>query len=70
MRPCAVPTQHGDRPDRVDERRRAVRLARHCCGATGTFDDEGNMITGHWDALDDDSNWRPWMEITLTREAR
>ena len=35
---------------------------------TGTFDAEGNMITGHWDALDDDSNWRPWMDITLTRE--
>jgi hypothetical protein len=36
---------------------------------TGTFNDDGNMITGHWDALDDDSNWRPWMDITLTREA-
>jgi Protein of unknown function (DUF1579) len=35
---------------------------------TGTFNDERNMTTGHWDALDDDSNWRPWMDITLTRE--
>ena len=35
---------------------------------TGTFDDERNMITGHWDALEDDSNWRPWMDITFTRE--
>ena len=33
---------------------------------TGTFNDERNMITGH--SLDDDSNWRPWMDITLTRE--
>jgi Protein of unknown function (DUF1579) len=36
---------------------------------TGTFNDERNMITGHWDALDDDSNWQPWMDITLTKQA-
>jgi hypothetical protein len=35
---------------------------------TGTFNAERNVITGHWDALDDDSNWQPWMDITLTRE--
>jgi hypothetical protein len=35
----------------------------------GTFNDERNMITGHWDTLDHDSTWRPWMDITLTREA-
>jgi hypothetical protein len=35
---------------------------------TGTFNDERNMITGHSDALDDDSNWQPWMDITLTWE--
>jgi hypothetical protein len=35
---------------------------------TGTFNDERNLITGHWDALDDDSKWQPWMDITLTRE--
>jgi Protein of unknown function (DUF1579) len=34
---------------------------------TGTFNDEGNLITGHWDALDENSNWRPWMDITLTK---
>ena len=22
-----------------------------------------NLITGHWDALDDDSKWQPWMDI-------
>jgi catechol 2,3-dioxygenase-like lactoylglutathione lyase family enzyme len=35
----------------------------------GTFNDERNVITGHWEALDDDSNWQPWMDVTLTREA-
>lgn len=35
---------------------------------TGTFNDERDVITGHWEALDDDSSWRPWMDITLTRE--
>jgi hypothetical protein len=37
---------------------------------TGTFNDERNVITGHWDALDDSSKWQPWMDITLTREPR
>lgn len=36
---------------------------------TGTFNDERDVITGHWDALDDDSNWRSWMDITLTKQA-
>jgi hypothetical protein len=36
---------------------------------TGTFNDERNVITGHWEALDDESNWQPWMDITLTRQA-
>ena len=35
----------------------------------GTFNDDRSVITGHWAALDDNSNWRPWMEITLTKEA-
>jgi hypothetical protein len=35
----------------------------------GTFNDERNVIRGHWDALESDSNWRPWMDITLTKEA-
>jgi len=35
----------------------------------GTFNDERNVITGHWDALDDDSSWQPWMDITLTKQA-
>jgi hypothetical protein len=36
---------------------------------TGTFNDDLTVITGHWDALGDDSNWGPWMDITLTKEA-
>ena len=35
---------------------------------TGTFSDDGNTITGHWEAVDGESNWRPWMDITLTRQ--
>jgi hypothetical protein len=35
---------------------------------TGSFNDDLSVITGHWEALDDDSNWQPWMDITLTKE--
>ena len=35
---------------------------------TGTFSDDGNTITGHWEAVDGESHWRPWMDITLTRQ--
>jgi uncharacterized protein DUF1579 len=33
----------------------------------GTFSADGNTITGHWEAVDDGGDWRPWMNITLTR---
>jgi len=36
---------------------------------TGTFSDDGNSITGHWELLEG-SGWRPWMDITLTRQDR
>jgi catechol 2,3-dioxygenase-like lactoylglutathione lyase family enzyme len=36
---------------------------------TGTFNDERDLITGHWDALDDDDNWQPWMHVILTKQA-
>jgi len=36
---------------------------------TGSFSDDGNTIAGHWELLDDDSNWQPWMDITLTTQA-
>lgn len=35
---------------------------------TGTFSDDGNTITGHWESLNGDSSWRPWMDVTLTRQ--
>jgi len=34
---------------------------------TGTFDDTGDRITGHWEQREGGSDWRPWMDITLTR---
>ena len=34
---------------------------------TGTFSEDGNQIVGHWEQLDDQKHWRPWMDITLTR---
>jgi Protein of unknown function (DUF1579) len=36
---------------------------------TGVFNDERNVITGRWDVLDADSAWRPWMDITLTKQS-
>ena len=36
---------------------------------TGTFSDDGNTITGRWESAAEDSSWRPWMEVTLTRRA-
>jgi hypothetical protein len=36
---------------------------------TGTFSDDGNTITGHWESRDENSAWQPWMDITLTRQA-
>jgi hypothetical protein len=36
---------------------------------TGTFSNDGDTIAGGWERLDDEGNWRPWMEITLTRDA-
>jgi uncharacterized protein len=35
---------------------------------TGTFTDDGNAIAGHWEQLDEAKQWRPWMDITLTRQ--
>jgi hypothetical protein len=36
---------------------------------TGTFSDDGGVITGHWELLDDGGNWQHWMDITLTKQA-
>lgn len=35
---------------------------------TGSFSADRRVLTGHWEALADDSTWRPWMDVTLTRE--
>ena len=35
----------------------------------GSFSEDGNTITGSWERLDENENWRPWMEITLTKDA-
>lgn len=35
---------------------------------TGTFDDDLEVITGHWELLDGGGSWRPWMDITLTKQ--
>jgi hypothetical protein len=35
----------------------------------GRFSDDGNVITGHWELQSDTGDWRPWMDITLTRQA-
>jgi hypothetical protein len=34
---------------------------------TGSFSKDGNTLTGKWEQLDNERNWRPWMEVTLTR---
>jgi hypothetical protein len=36
---------------------------------TGTFGDNGDTITGHWELLRED-RWWPWMDITLTKMPR
>ena len=35
----------------------------------GTFSQDGNTITGHWGRIDDQATWRPWMDVTLTRQS-
>jgi hypothetical protein len=36
---------------------------------TGIFEDDGDRITGRWEQLDHAGDWRPWMEVTLTKQA-
>jgi hypothetical protein len=36
---------------------------------TGTFSDDRTTITGHWESMDEGSDWQPWMDITLTKGA-
>jgi hypothetical protein len=34
----------------------------------GIFNAQRDVITGHWDAVDDDSTWQSWMDITLSKQ--
>jgi hypothetical protein len=36
----------------------------------GQFSTDGDTITGHWELLHGGSAWRPWMDITLTKQTR
>jgi Protein of unknown function (DUF1579) len=35
---------------------------------SGEFSDDGDVITGRWERLLDDSTWTDWMDITLTKQ--
>jgi catechol 2,3-dioxygenase-like lactoylglutathione lyase family enzyme len=35
---------------------------------TGIFSDDGNEISGQWEQFVDGGEWRPWMEVTLTKQ--
>jgi hypothetical protein len=35
---------------------------------TGLFNNAGNVITGHWELLEDGGDWQPWMDIALTKQ--
>ena len=35
----------------------------------GAFDADGELITGQWELLAEGSEWRPWMDIKLTKQA-
>ena len=34
----------------------------------GTFSANGHMLEGHWEQLDSEKNWQPWMDVWLTRQ--
>jgi hypothetical protein len=34
----------------------------------GVFSEDGGIIDGHWQLLGGDAGWRPWMNITLTKQ--
>jgi hypothetical protein len=34
---------------------------------TGVFSENRDVITGHWELLDEDGRWQPWMDVTLTK---
>lgn len=34
----------------------------------GVFNEDGDIIAGHWELLPDGEDWQAWMDITLTRQ--
>ena len=34
----------------------------------GTFGENGHTLEGHWEQLDSEKNWQPWMDVWLTRQ--
>ena len=36
---------------------------------TGSFNQDLTVLTGHWDALGNDSTWQHWMDVTLRKQA-
>jgi hypothetical protein len=35
---------------------------------TGVFNEDGSVLTGHWELLGDSGDWEPWMDITVTKQ--
>ena len=34
---------------------------------TGVFSENRDVIIGHWEQLDDEGRWQPWMDVMLTK---
>ena len=63
--PTAYQAELGEADGRVTWRMSSDRTR-----FTGTFNDDGTVITGFWELLEDGSHWERWMDITLTKERR
>jgi hypothetical protein len=50
-----------------EERVLSWRMRSESMRFAGSFNDDGDTITGHWEVRGDGGDWRPWMEITLRR---
>ncbi len=37
---------------------------------SGSFSDDGKVLSGHWERRGGSSSWEPWMDVTLTRITR
>jgi hypothetical protein len=35
----------------------------------GSFSADGGIISGHWERLVTDSDWQPWIDMTLTTKS-